>query len=216
MAEPVQVPLWIDLAAVAFGGMQGGMFGARERDEGNDFDILGVAVFALVLGLGGGVVRDVLLGQVPAALRDDTYLLVVVIAGFAGMFLAEAAGRLRWTLDALDAAVVGLFVVVGCLKTQDAGLPGGAIILLGATTGVGGGVLRDMLARRPILLVQRSTPYALVALAGAGAFVALDKLGASPEVASGACLVVVFALRMIALHRGWRSPAPIVGARRRA
>lgn len=131
------------------------------------------------------------------------------------MFLAEVAGRLKWTLDALDAMVVGLFVIVGALKTQQAGLPGGAVIVLGATTGVGGGVIRDLLARRPVLLVQRSTPYALVALAGAGAFVALDTVGASEVVASGACLVVVFALRMIGLARGWRSPAPIVGARRR-
>ncbi len=212
MAEPAQVPLWIDLAAVAFGAMQGGVFGARARDERNDFDILGVAVFALVLGLGGGIVRDVLLGQVPAALRDDTYLLVAVFAGFAGMFLAEVAGRLRWTFDALDAAVVGLFVIVGALKTQDAGLPAGAIILLGTITGIGGGVLRDLLAQRPVQLVQRSTPYALVALLGAAAFVALDTVGAAPRVAAGACLIVVFAVRMLALHRGWQSPAPVIGA----
>ena len=174
MAEPATLPLWIDLAAVGFGAAQGGVFGAAGRDERNDFDILGVAVFALVMGLGGGVIRDVMLGQVPAALRDDTYLLVAVVAGFAGMFLADHVGRLRWTFDALDALVVGLFVIVGALKTHDAGLPGGAIIVLGALTGVGGGVLRDLLARRPVLLVQRSTPYALVALAGAAAFVALD------------------------------------------
>ncbi len=209
---PAHVPLWIDLAAVAFGAMQGGVFGTVARDERNDFDILGVAVFALVMGLGGGIVRDVLLGQVPAALRDDTYLLVAVLAGFAGMLLAEVAGRLRWTFDALDAAVVGLFVVVGALKTQDAGLPGGAIILLGAITGVGGGVLRDMLARRPVHLVQRSTPYALVALLGAAAFVALDTAGAPRSAASAACLAVVFGVRMIALARGWQSPAPVVGA----
>ena len=209
---PAHVPLWIDLAAVAFGAMQGGVFGTVARDERNDFDILGVAVFALVMGLGGGVVRDVLLGQVPAALRDDTYLVVAVLAGFAGMLLAEVAGRLRWTFDALDAAVVGLFVIVGALKTQDAGLPGGAIILLGTITGVGGGVLRDMLARRPVHLVQRSTPYALVALLGAAAFVALDAVGAPRSVASAACLVVVFAVRMLALHRGWQSPAPVAGA----
>jgi len=77
-------------------------------------------------------------------------------------------------------------------------------------------VLRDLLARRPVLLVQRSTPYALVALAGAVAFVAFDTVGTSRFVAAAACLVVVFALRMLALTRGWRSPAPIVGARRRA
>ena len=216
MAEPAQVPLWIDLAAVAFGGMQGGVFGTAGHDERNDFDILGVAVFAVVMGLGGGVIRDVLLGQVPAALRDDTYLVVAVLAGFAGMLLAEVAGRLRWTFDALDAVVVGLFVVVGALKTQDAGLQGGAIIVLGATTGIGGGVLRDLLAQRPVLLVQRSTPYALVALLGAAAFVALDTAGAPREVAAAACLVVVFAVRMLALARGWRSPAPFAGTRRRA
>ena len=205
---PAHVPLWIDLAAVAFGAMQGGVFGTIARDERNDFDILGVAVFALVMGLGGGIVRDVLLGQVPAALRNDTYLVVAVLAGSAGMLLAEVAGRFRWTFDALDAAVVGLFVVVGALKTQNAGLPGGAIILLGAITGVGGGVLRDLLARRPVQLVQRSTPYALVALLGAAAFVALDTAGAPRIVTSAACLGVVFAVRMIALARGWQSPAP--------
>lgn len=215
MAEPAQIPLWIDLAAVAFGAGQGGAFVALGRDERNDFDILGVAVFALVMGLGGGVIRDVLLNQVPAALRDTTYLLVAIAGGFTGMFVADHVGRFRWTFDALDALVVGLFVIVGALKTHDAGLPGGAVILLGATTGVGGGVLRDLLARRPVLLVQRSTPYAMVALLGAAAFVACDWLGAGRVLAAAACLVVVFAVRLLALVRGWRSPAPIVGARRR-
>lgn len=215
MAEPAQVPLWIDLAAVAFGAGQGGVFAATGRDERNDFDILGVAVFALVMGLGGGVIRDVMLNQVPAALRETSYLVVAVLAGFAGMFVAEHVGRLRRSFAALDALVVGLFVIVGALKTQDAGLPGGAIIVLGATTGIGGGVLRDLLARRPVLLVQRSTPYALVALLGAAAFVAFDTVGASRVTSALACLAVVFAVRMLALARGWRSPAPIVGARRR-
>ena len=216
MAEPATLPLWIDLAAVAFGAGQGGVFVVAGRDERNDFDILGVAVFALVMGLGGGVIRDVLLNQIPAALRDDTYLLVAVVAGFAGMLVADHVRRFRWTFDALDALVVGLFVIVGALKTHDAGLPGGAIIVLGAITGVGGGVLRDILARRPVLLVQRSTPYALVALMGAAAFVALDTVGAGRVPAAVACLAVVFVVRMLALARGWQSPAPIVGTRRRA
>src|SRR3954452_3816760 len=143
-ATAAHVPLWIDLAAVAVGGMQGGAFPTMARDERNDFDLLGVAVFALIVGLGGGIVRDVLLGQVPAALRDDTYLGVALAAGLVGMLASELIPRLGWAWDALDAAVVGLFVVVGALKTQDAGLSGGATILLGAVTGVGGSVLRDL------------------------------------------------------------------------
>jgi uncharacterized membrane protein YeiH len=211
-ASAAHVPLWIDLAAVAVGGMQGGAFPTTARDERNDYDLLGVAVFAIVVGLGGGIVRDVLLGQVPAALRDDTYLVVALVAGLVGMLASEAIPRLGWAWDALDAAVVGLFVVVGALKTQDAGLSGGAIILLGAITGVGGSVLRDILAQQPVHLVQRSTPYALVAILGAATFLVLEKLGAGDATSSVACLLVVFVVRMVALHRGWQSPGPVVGA----
>jgi len=210
-ATAAHVPLWIDLAAVAVGGMQGGAFPTLARDERNDFDLLGVVVFALVVGLGGGIVRDVLLGQVPAALRDDTYLGVALAAGLVGMLASELIPRLGLAWDALDAAVVGLFVVVGALKTHDTELSGGATILLGAVTGVGGSVLRDVLAQQPVHLVQRTTPYALVAILGAATFVLLEKLGASDAASSIACLIVVFVVRMIALHRGWQSPAPVVG-----
>jgi uncharacterized membrane protein YeiH len=212
-ADAAHVPLWIDLAAVAVGGMQGGAFPTTARDERNDFDLLGVAVFAIVVGLGGGIVRDVLLNQVPAALRDDTYMLVALAGGVVGMLAAELIPRLGWAWDALDAAVVGLFVVVGALKTQSTDLGAGATILLGAMTGVGGSVLRDVLAQQPVHLVQRSTPYALVAILGAVTFVLLEKAGASDVTSSIACLVVVFVVRMIALHRGWQSPAPLVGRR---
>jgi uncharacterized membrane protein YeiH len=211
-SQAAHVPLWIDLAAVAVGGMQGGGFATLAKDERNDFDVLGVAVFALVVGLGGGVVRDVLLGQVPAALQDDRYLATALLAGLAGMLLAEAIGRAGRLVEALDAAVVGLFVVVGCLKTQSSGLPAGATILLGTVTGVGGAVLRDLLAQQPVHLVQRSTPYALVAILGAATFVALEGVGASDAVSSVACLVVVFVVRMLALARGWQSPGPVVGS----
>jgi uncharacterized membrane protein YeiH len=211
-ASTAHVPLWIDLAAVAFGGMQGGAFAAVARDERNDFDVLGVAVFAIVIGLGGGIVRDVLLDQVPAALHDDRYLGVALVAGLVGMLASEVIPRLGRAWDALDAAVVGLFVVVGVLKAQGTEVSGGATILLGTMTGVGGSVLRDVLAQRPVQLVQRSTPYALVAILGAATFVVLEKLGTSDAVAAVACLVVVFVLRILALARGWRSPAPVVGA----
>jgi uncharacterized membrane protein YeiH len=127
------------------------------------------------------------------------------------MLAAELIPRLGWAWDALDAAVVGLFVVVGALKTQNTHLSDGATILLGAITGVGGSVIRDVLAQQPVHLVQRSTPYGLVAILGAVTFVILEKAGASDTMASLACLLVVFAVRMIALHRGWTSQAPVVG-----
>ena len=206
-----RIPLWLDLSSVAFGAMQGGSFGAQFRHERN-FDILGVAVFAILMGLGGGIVRDVLLNQVPAALRNDSYLLTAVAGGVLGMLAAELISRPSWPLQALDAGVVGLFVVVGAVKTESAGLPGAATILLGTITGTGGGVMRDLLAQRPVALVQRDTPYALVALLGASTFVLFHWLGAEQVIAGIACMVVVLAFRLLALARGWQSPAPIVGA----
>ena len=203
------IPLWLDLAAVAFGAMQGGSFGAQAREE-SDFDLLGVAVFAIVTGLGGGIVRDVLLNQVPAALRNDSYLLTAVLGGLVGMLAGELIARPNWPLHALDAGVVGLFVVVGAVKTESAGLPGAATILLGTITGAGGGVMRDLLAQRPVALVQRDIPYALVALLGAITFVLFHWLGADELVSGIACMVIVLAFRLLALARGWRSPAPIV------
>jgi uncharacterized membrane protein YeiH len=114
------------------------------------FDILGVAVFAILMGLGGGIVRDLLLNQVPAALRNHSYLLTAVGGGVVGMLAAELISRPSRPLQALDAGVVGLFVVVGAVKTESAGLPGAATILLGTITGAGGGVMRDLLAQRPV------------------------------------------------------------------
>ena len=111
-----RIPLWLDLSAVAFGAMQGGSFGAQFRHESN-FDILGVAVFAILMGLGGGIVRDLLLNQVPAALRNNSYLLTAIGGGLVGMLAAELISRPSRPLQALDAGVVGLFVVVGAVKT---------------------------------------------------------------------------------------------------
>jgi uncharacterized membrane protein YeiH len=205
----VHVPLWVDLAAVGVGAMQGGAFATRAGDRRNEFDVLGVAVFALAIGLGGGIVRDLLLGVVPASLQDDRYLVVALVAGALGMLAAEQIPRLGWWWEALDAAVVGLFVVVGCLKASQVGdVSVGATVLLGAITGVGGSVLRDVLAQRPVALVQRTTPYALVAILGAAAFVVLDQAGARRAVCGAACLLLVFLVRMLALARGWESPAP--------
>ncbi|MDX6685733.1 MAG: hypothetical protein QOF86_1861, partial [Baekduia sp.] len=79
-------------------------------------------------------------------------------------------------------------------------------------TGVGGSVLRDVLAQQPVHLVQRSTPYALVAILGAATFVVLEALGVSDAGSATACLAVVFVVRIAALARGWQSPAPVVGS----
>ena len=218
MAEPAQVPLSINLAAVAFGAIQGGVFGAAQAQRAQRLrHPRRGGLRARASGLGGEVVqprRATWAGAGGAARRHLPRWWPCWPAS-RGCSSPRLAGRLRWTFDALDALVVGLFVVVGALKTQDAGLPG----------------RRDHRARRdhrrrrrraarPARPAPRAARAALDPVRAGGAARrrrvrrARRRAGApNASVAAGACLVVVFAVRMLALARGWRSPAPV---RRRA
>ena len=139
MDTAVHIPLWIDLAAVAVGAAQGASFTVAEDDR-NEFDILAGIVFAVAVGLGGGLVRDMLLNVRPAALQTDWYLITAVLAGIAGMIAAHLINRMRLFVEVLDAAALALFVVVGVAKANDAGIGPSGQVLLGTITGVGGGV----------------------------------------------------------------------------
>ena len=213
MDTAVHIPLWIDLAAVAVGAAQGASFTVAEDDR-NEFDILAGIVFAVAVGLGGGLVRDMLLNVRPAALQTDWYLVTAVLAGIAGMVTAHLIHRLRLFVDVLDAAALGLFVVVGVAKANDAGIGPSAQVLLGTITGVGGGVMRDLLAGRPVQLVQRTVPYALIAVLGSSGFVVVVLLGGSPLAGAIVAFVLVLALRVVAVMIGWRTPPPPAVKRR--
>jgi uncharacterized membrane protein YeiH len=203
------IPIWIELVAVGVGAVGGAVFAVYSEDDRNEFDVLAAFVFALVMALGGGIIRDVLLNRVPAALTHESYLLTAVGAGAAGMLLAQALRRIPGEVNnALDSAVLGLFVVVGTIKADEAGLGEVATILLGTITGVGGGVLRDLLAQRPVELMQRASPYVVVAALGASAFVGLSALGASQALSASVTFVTIVAIRVVALERGWRTPGP--------
>ncbi|HEY5852811.1 MAG TPA: TRIC cation channel family protein [Aldersonia sp.] len=213
MDTAVRIPLWIDLAAVAVGAAQGASFSVAD-DERNEFDVLAGVVFAVVVGLGGGMLRDVLIGVRPAALQTEWYLVTALLAGVAGMVAAHLIHRLRLFVDVLDAAALGLFVVVGVVKANDAGLGPSAQVLLGTITGVGGGVMRDLLAGRPVQIVQRSLPYALIAVLGASGFVVVVLLGGSPPAGAVVAFTLVLALRIVAVAIGWRTPPPPAVRRR--
>lgn len=214
MDTAVHIPLWIDLAAVAVGAAQGASFTVAEDDR-NEFDILAGIVFAVAVGLGGGLVRDMLLNVRPAALQTDWYLITAVLAGIAGMIAAHLINRMRLFVEVLDAAALALFVVVGVAKANDAGIGPSGQVLLGTITGVGGGVIRDLLAARRVELVQRTVPYALIAVLGASGFAVVVLLGGSPAVGAIVAFALIVALRIVAVMIGWRTPPP-PAVRRRA
>lgn len=200
-AGPLLVVL--DLVGIFVFALSGGLVAVRK-----DLDLFGVLVLAGVTGLGGGFVRDLLIGAVPpAALADWRYLLVPVAAGAVTFWFHPAVGRREPLVLVLDAAGLGLFCVTGALKALEHGIGPVPAALLGMVTGIGGGVLRDVLAGR-VPVVLRGELYATPALVGAGLAVAGVELGLPVELVAVPAAAVCFGWRVLAVRRGWHAPRP--------
>ena len=100
------IPLWADLTAVALGGIQGALFASGFRGQ-TRLDLLGVAIIGIVIGMGGGLIRDLLLGLPPSTLQSNWYLITAIAASLVGMLLAGAFRRVSSVIVGLDAVVIG-------------------------------------------------------------------------------------------------------------
>lgn len=179
-------------------------------------DIFGILVLSFVTGNFGGITRDLLIGAVPpAALTDERYLLVAVVAGLITFFWYAGVDRLRSPVLLFDAAGLSFFAVAGAQKAIEFGLSPVMAALLGMLTGIGGGMTRDVLLAE-IPHVLRSDLYAVAALAGASMVVIGDRLGLSYGVSALAGGVLCFGLRFMAIRHGWHLPTARLSARRRA
>lgn len=193
----------LDLVGIFVFAISGALVAVRK-----DLDVFGVLVLAGTTGLGGGFLRDVLIGATPpAALADWRYLMVPVAAGLVTFAFHGAVGRMERQVSVFDAFGLSVFCVTGALKALDYGLGPLPAALLGMVTGIGGGMVRDLLAGR-VPVVFRGELYATPALAGAAVAVAGDRADL-PVVAvalagAGVCLV----WRLLALWRGWQAPMP--------
>jgi uncharacterized membrane protein YeiH len=159
----------------------------------------------MISALGGGLLRDFVLGDTPPAAFTQWEYLAVPLAASAVAFVAHPElERLTQTLLVFDAAGLGLFCVAGTVKALDHGLPPIAAAFLGVTTAVGGGVLRDVIAREtPALIRPDSELYAVPAAGGALGIVIAWELGAYDAALGAAIAVAVFAVRVLALRRHW-------------
>ena len=191
-----------DLAATFLFAATGALAAVRKR-----YDIVGIMVLALVTGLGGALIRDTLLQRgTPAILVDGSYLLAVIAGGTAGGFFGRHFHRLRLLISVADAAALGIYGVVGTQKSLVAGLPVVAAVLVGVANAVGGSVLRDVLSHEEPLLFKPGEFYALAALAGVVAFVAIAAgLGVAAERAAVVAIAVTFATRMLSIRLRWRT-----------
>ncbi|KIR65699.1 MULTISPECIES: trimeric intracellular cation channel family protein [Micromonospora] len=205
--------LLADLTGVAVFAASGASAAVAKR-----LDLFGVVFVGFVAALGGGILRDLVIDEVPPlAFADWRYAATAALTAGATFWLHPRLARLRTTVLVLDAAGLGLFTVTGTLKALDAGVPAVGACLLGMLTAIGGGLGRDLLTGE-IPVVLRREIYAVAALAGAVAVALLDAFGRADAAGLTAAAVFVFALRLVSLRRRWSAPVatlrpPRTGAR---
>jgi uncharacterized membrane protein YeiH len=193
----------LDMTGIFVFALSGGLVGVRKG-----LDVFGVLVLAGATGLGGGFMRDVLIGDVPpAALADWRYLAVPVVAGLITFWFHPTLGRMERLVTVFDAAGLGLFCVAGALKALDYGLGPVPAALMGTLTAVGGGVVRDVLAGR-VPVVLRSELYATPALVGASVAVAGGSTALETWTYAIPAAVLSTTWRLVAVWRGWHAPRP--------
>ena len=205
-AAGVPVPLWLDLTAVFVGSISG-LFYARERH----LDLLGFVGMAFLCGLGGGLLRDTIMqvGDV-YMLRSQNAILVTILTGVLGFLFPTSISRDSHLLDWVDIISVGLFAAAGADKAILYHLYPLACVFMGAITGVGGGMLRDIFLGEVPRIFKRSNWYAFCAIAGSVVYyllvvgIALDKAWAAVV-----CVFVTLLLRRLSLRFGWYSPSDV-------
>jgi uncharacterized membrane protein YeiH len=196
----------LDLVGTFVFAVSGASLGVRRG-----LDLFGVLVLGFVTATAGGILRDVLIGEIPpTALASWEPLALAMVAGLFAFRFDRVLDRVRQPVQLFDAAGLGVFAVAGTQKAIAYGLDWPMAILLGMISGIGGGIARDVLtAQVPTLL--RSEIYAVAALAGGLVVVAGAAMHVSSTLGGMAGIAVCMSLRMLALYRGWKLP---VAARR--
>ncbi|GAO01404.1 trimeric intracellular cation channel family protein [Anaeromyxobacter sp. PSR-1] len=199
------LPVALDLGGTFVFALSGAAAAVKHR-----LDVFGALVLSLVAASSGGIIRDVLIGAVPpAALADWRYLAISLLAGVVVLAAHASVDRLRNPVQLFDAAGLALFAVAGTHKALVYHLGPLPAALLGTLTGIGGGVVRDLLVAE-VPTVLRAEIYAVAALAGATMVVVGSWLGVPSSVATTTGALLCFGLRFMALRRGWR--LPVAGA----
>jgi len=171
-----------------------------------DMDVMSFIVMGLVTAIGGGTLRDVMLGVQPFWLQQPAYLYVTSAAAVATFFFER---RFRATYKALlylDALATAVFTIVATERTLHLGFEPGIAVLMGVITGIGGGVLRDLLAGQPTILLRRELSMTPIIIGGALYVVVRHNVGLPPLYVSLLAIIVITGVRCGAIRWGWAFP----------
>jgi uncharacterized membrane protein YeiH len=199
------IPTWVDVVAISIGALAGSIAARRWGA-----DILGMLIIAIVSGLGGGIIRDVLLNRVPAALGNEVLIPSALVAAAFGFLFADLAARAVGALDRVllvaDAAFLGTYAVIGAEKSMALGLPAASCVFVGVLSGVGGGLLRDLLFGEEPSILRPGAWNALAALVGTTIYVALVRNADLGPLIGPVCIGIIAALRVASVTFGWNTP----------
>ncbi len=193
--------LIIYLVAITAEAMSGALAAGRRN-----MDVFGVAVIAFVTALGGGTIRDVVLGNYPIVwTQHPAYVYLVILSGLATMAVARFMDRMKKIFLILDAMGLVAFSLIGCNVALQLEYPAVVVVMAGMLTGISGGILRDVLCNQ-IPVVFRRELYASVSIFVCVLFLGLKAAGINTQFNTGICFVVGFGFRMLALRSSWRLP----------
>jgi uncharacterized membrane protein YeiH len=198
-------PIFIDVVATFLAALSGAIFAVERR-----FAITGVLAIAIATGVGGGVMRDVILQVPPVAFTEIVYMPTAILAALIGFFFLSLAKRGGTIILVLDPIWMGLFAVIGAEKAMHADLNALAAMLIGCVAAFGGGILRDLLSYEMPELVKPGPINYLAAILGSILYVSLvNWVHVDKVAAEWITIVFVFGLRMVSLKFGIRAPQPV-------
>ena len=193
--------LWLNLIGTFVFGLSGGMAAVKAR-----LDLFGVLAIAYITACGGGIARDLCIGAVPpAGLADWRYALTAVIAALLTIVAYARVEQLTSPVRLFDALGLGLFAVYGAHKALALGMNAEVAVLVGMLTAVGGGVARDVLLNRVVVIMQQEI-YASAAFLGAGVAVLGEYLGWGSLWSMWLPIVLCCGLRLLSLRFHWHLP----------
>ena len=194
------LPVWIDLAAVGVGAFAGALFAIFNKR----FDLVGVIAIAILTGLGGGLIRDLLLASGRPSGMQDKYIITVLVAVALALFLGRWYLALRSlgerTVAILDSLAMGFFAVAGTYKALLFNASILVAVLLGVITAVGGGILRDIVARRTPAIFTGGPLYATATALGSLLFAILDRIDLNRDLAVALTVSTIFTIHMLSIR----------------
>ncbi len=194
------LPNWTLYLAVVVGGVAGATYAARRG-----FDVIGVLALSVTTGLGGLLLRDILLARGPIVLRDNAFIWSAVVAAVIGFFFAGYIARFDRALLALEALAMGLLATVGTDSALRAGLGALSAIAVGTIVATAGPLLRDILGGDAPQLLRPGVFLGVIALGGSALYVLLESWTRQPLLSQIIVILVVFATRIVALLWDWET-----------